>query len=48
LRKNPDLIEPTMDFVFEVERSTQPVCGDMSEADRALVVLANHQSEAVQ
>ena len=40
LRKNPDALDPTMQYVYEVERTTAPMCPDMSVADRALLVLA--------
>ena len=37
-----------MDFAFGVERYTEPLCATMSLTDRALLVLAKHQSEIVQ
>jgi Tfp pilus assembly protein PilF len=43
LRKNPDALESTMDFVFAVERATQPRCPEMSETDRALLILGSRQ-----
>ncbi len=48
LRKNPDSLEPTMDFVFKVERGLQATCPDMSITDRALQLLASRQSHTVQ
>jgi tetratricopeptide (TPR) repeat protein len=45
LRKNPDSLEPTMQYVFEVERTTASICPNMEVADRALLTLAQHESE---
>ena len=45
LRKNPDALEPTMQYVFEVERTLAPVCSKMELTDRALLTLAQHESE---
>lgn len=47
LRNNPDALEPTMDFVFEVERATAPLCADMSDTDRALLILADRQPQTL-
>ena len=47
LRQNPDSLEPVMQFVFQVERSTAPICPDMSLTDRALLLLAQHESETL-
>ncbi len=47
LRNHPDSLESTMDFAFDVERATQPLCSDLSLADRALLVLAEHQNETM-
>ncbi|MGO9304904.1 MAG: tetratricopeptide repeat protein [Candidatus Korobacteraceae bacterium] len=47
LRKNPDALEPTMQFVFDVERATSPVCPDIDLADSALLTLAQHESATV-
>jgi tetratricopeptide (TPR) repeat protein len=47
LRKDPDALEPTMQFVFDVERATAPVCPAMDVADSALLTLALHESEAL-
>ncbi len=47
LRKNPDALEPAMQYVFEVERAVAPICPDMSLTDRALLILAQHESETV-
>ncbi len=44
LRKNPDALEPTMQYVFDVERATAPVCPAMELADSALLTLAQHES----
>ncbi len=48
LRNNPDALEPTMDFVFEVEQATQPLCSGMSDTDQALLILANRQTQSLQ
>jgi tetratricopeptide (TPR) repeat protein len=45
LRKNPDALEPTLQYVFEVENATAPICPEMSLTDRALLTLAQHESE---
>ncbi len=45
LRKNPDALDPTMQYVFEVERSLAPICPNMTLTDRALLTLAQHESE---
>ncbi|MFZ0794386.1 MAG: tetratricopeptide repeat protein [Candidatus Korobacteraceae bacterium] len=47
LRKNPDALEPTTQFVFDVERATAPVCPAMDLADSALLTLAQHESATV-
>jgi len=47
LRKNPDAIEPAMQYVFDVERATAPLCSQMDVSDRALLILAQHEREAV-
>jgi len=47
LRKNPDSIEPAMQYVFDVERATAPLCSQMDVSDRALLILAQHEREAV-
>ena len=47
LRDNPDSLEPVMQFVLQVEQSTAPICPDMSETDRALLLLAQHESETL-
>ena len=48
LRKHPDSLDSTMDFALGVERYTEPLCPDLSLTDRALLVLAKHQSETMQ
>lgn len=45
LRQNPDAIEPTMDFVFNVERTTQAICPVTTSLDQALLLLAEHEGE---
>jgi hypothetical protein len=47
LRRNPDSLELVMQFVFQVERATAPVCSDMGLTDLALLVLAQHESETL-
>ena len=47
LRANPDGIEPAMQFVFDVERATAPMCSTMDVADRALLTLAQKEGESV-
>lgn len=40
LRKNPDLIDQTMDLVFAVERQAASQCGQGTPADRALLEIS--------
>ena len=47
LRSDPDALEPTMHYVFEVEHATQVICPIMSDADRALLILAQHEGETL-
>jgi tetratricopeptide (TPR) repeat protein len=47
LRKNPDALEPAMQYVYDVERATAPVCPAMDLADSALLTLAQHESATV-
>jgi tetratricopeptide (TPR) repeat protein len=47
LRGNPDLLDPTMQYVFEVERTTAQACPDMSITDQALLSLAQHENEGL-
>jgi tetratricopeptide (TPR) repeat protein len=47
LRRNPDALEPTMQYVFEVERETAPICPISELTDRALLTLAQHESGTV-
>lgn len=46
LRKDPDALEPTMQYVFEVERATS-MCPNTDLTDRALLTLAEHEGETV-
>jgi len=46
LRRNPDALEPTMQHVFEVERTVATICPNMELTDRALLTLAQHENEA--
>ena len=47
LRKDPDALEPAMQYVFEVERTTALICPNMDVTDRALLTLAQHENESV-
>jgi tetratricopeptide (TPR) repeat protein len=47
LQQNPDTLEPTMQYVFDVERTTTATCPVTEKADRALLTLAQHETEAV-
>ena len=47
LRKNPDAIPPTMDFVLGVMRATENTCPVESMPERALQLIAHHEAEAV-
>ncbi len=47
LRKNPDALEPTMQYVFEVERATASICATTDLTDQALLTLAAHGGETV-
>ena len=40
LRQNPNLVEPAMDLVFQIERQTRIVCGNPSGEDLALLLIA--------
>lgn len=44
LRRNPDALESTMQYVFNVEQATAAACPSMEESDRALLVLARQES----
>ncbi|HLI63122.1 MAG TPA: tetratricopeptide repeat protein [Terriglobales bacterium] len=46
LRENPDALDPTMQYVFDVERATAPICPAMDVADSALLTLAQRESGA--
>lgn len=45
LRKNPDAMGPTMDFVFDVLRTTEGSCPLETMQERALQLIARHESE---
>lgn len=47
LRKDPDAIEPTMQFVFDAEKAASAICPATDKSDRALLLLAQHEGEAV-
>jgi tetratricopeptide (TPR) repeat protein len=40
LRRNPDLVEPAMELVFNIERQTSATCGAPSGPDLALLLIA--------
>jgi tetratricopeptide (TPR) repeat protein len=46
LRKNPDAMAPTMDFVFEVMHATEDACTATSPKELALQLIARHEGEA--
>jgi hypothetical protein len=46
LHRNPDALEPTMQWVFQVERTTADLCPNMTETDRAFLTLAQRGGEA--
>lgn len=46
LRQNPDALDPTMQYVFDVERATAPICPVMDVEDSALLTLAQQESGA--
>lgn len=45
LRRNPDLVNTAMDLAFEIERQTVIGCGAPTEADQALLLIANLHEE---
>lgn len=45
LREDPDALESTMQYVFDVERTTAPLCSQMNLTDQALLMLAQHENE---
>jgi tetratricopeptide (TPR) repeat protein len=45
LREDSDALESTMQYVFDVERATAPLCSQMSPTDQALLMLAQHENE---
>ena len=47
LARNPDALEPAMQFVFTVERTTAPACPPSDVADQALFTLAQSEGEAL-
>ncbi|MGB8888260.1 MAG: tetratricopeptide repeat protein [Candidatus Korobacteraceae bacterium] len=47
LRRNPDALEPTMQYVYDVEHTTASICPATELTDRALLTLAQHESETV-
>jgi hypothetical protein len=46
LREDSGAVESTMQYVFEVERTTASVCSQMNVTDQALLMLAQHENEA--
>jgi len=47
LRKNPDALEPTMQYVLTVERTSDSICPSTELTDRALLILARQENGAV-
>lgn len=45
LREDPDALDATAQYVFEVERTTAPICPTMSLTDQALLMLAQHEAK---
>ena len=45
LRRNPDSIGPTMDFVLEAMRATERMCPPATMQERALQLIARHEAE---
>lgn len=45
LRRNQDLVDRAMDLVFDIERQTSSSCGTPTDADRALLLVANLHEE---
>ncbi len=45
LREDPDALDGTVQYVFEVERTTAPICPTMSLTDKALLMLAQHEAK---
>lgn len=45
LRKNPDTMAATMQFVYQVFRTTESACPAESLRDKALLLLARHEAE---
>ena len=44
LRADEDSLDATMQYVFEVERTTAPICPNMELRDQALLMLAQHEA----
>ena len=46
LRRQPDLADTAMNLSFSIERKSSGICGPLSQADSALILIANsHQEE---
>ena len=43
LREDPDQVDSTVQYVFEVERTTAPICPNMDLSDQALLMLSQHE-----
>jgi tetratricopeptide (TPR) repeat protein len=43
MRSDPDLVDQAIDLIFATERATEKSCGEPSEADRALLLIARHE-----
>lgn len=46
LRRNPDLVNTAMNLVFQIEQKTQNTCAKPSDADQALLLIANLHEES--
>jgi tetratricopeptide (TPR) repeat protein len=44
LREDPDELDSTIQYVFEVERTTAPICPNMDLTDQALLMLAQREA----
>ncbi len=45
LKEDPDALDAAMQYVFEVERTTAPICPTMRLTDQALLLLAQHEAK---
>jgi tetratricopeptide (TPR) repeat protein len=45
LKEDPDALDATVQYVFEVERTTAPICPATNLTDQALTLLAQHEAK---